>query len=85
MEYGKYIIKEIRGIEVAIMFSHLISHCDIGIKGNNKKAISAGFFGVDPSYDEERPNDVDVYVWGKSVTLKIDSRPEDAELIRKVL
>jgi len=86
MEYGKYIIKEVRGIEVAIMFSHLISHCDIGTKGEGRgKIISAGFFGASAAPTEEDDKDIDVGVWGKSITLKIESRPEDAALIKRVL
>ena len=87
MEYGKYIIKEVRGVEVAIMFSPLISHCDIGTKGDSRgETISAGFFGATASPTEKDDKDIDVGVWGESVTLNIKSRPEkDAELIKKVL
>lgn len=87
MEQGKYIIKEVRGHEVAIVFDPLISHCDIGTRGESRgKTISAGFFGASsaaPTKDDDKA--IDVGVWGKSVTLKMKSRPEDAELIKKVL
>ncbi len=86
MEYGKYIIKEVKGIKVAIMFSPLISHCDIGTKGDSRgKTISAGFFGVSASPTEKDDKAIDVGIWGKSITLKMESRPEDEELIKKVL
>jgi len=86
MEYGKYIIKEVRGIEVAIMFSPLISHCDIGTKGDSRgKTISAGFFGIGSLQIEENYDAIGVSVWGKSVTLEMESRPEDEALINKVL
>jgi len=86
MEYGKYIIKEVRGIEVAILFDPLISHCDIGTKGESRgEDISAGFFGASSKPTEEDRYDIEVGVWGKSETLKLDSRQEDAALIKKVL
>jgi hypothetical protein len=86
MEYGKYIINEIRGIEVAIMFNPLISHDAIGTcHGDRGKTISAGFFGASAAPTDEDSRAISVSVWGKSVTLKMDSRPEDEELIKKVL
>jgi hypothetical protein len=86
MEYGKYIIKEVRGFEVAIVFSSLISHCDIGTKGDSRGGdISAGFFSVRAKASEKDPDDISVGVWGKSITLKLDSRKEDAALIKEVL
>jgi len=86
MEYGKYIIKVLRDIEVAILFDPLISHCDIGTKGDSRgETISAGFFGASAAPTDEDSRAIDVSVWGKSVTLKMDSRPEDEVLIKKVL
>ena len=86
MEYGKYIIKVLRGIEVAILFDPLISHCDIGTKGDSRgETISAGFFGAFAEPTEEDDKKISVGVWGKSVTLKMDSRPEDEALIKRVL
>ncbi len=86
-EQGKYIIKELEnGHEVAILFDPLISHCDIGTCKNSRgKTISAGFFDVAAVPTEEDPNGISVGVWGKSVTLKLESRPEDEELIKRVL
>ncbi len=86
MEYGKYIIKEVRGIEVAILFDLLISHCNIGTRGDSRgETISAGFFVVKSNPTEDDPDDISVGVWGKSVTLKIESREEDERLLKKVL
>ncbi len=86
MDYGKYIIKEVRGIEVAILFDPLISHCDIGTKGDSRgETISAGFFVVKSNPIEDDPDNISVGVWGKSVTLKIDSREEDEKLLKRVL
>ncbi len=86
MEYGKYIIIEHDGCEFPILFHSVINHCDIGTKGNSRgKVISAGFFmiGAESSDDDEK--DIDVSVWGKSVTLKIESRKEDERLIKQIL
>lgn len=86
MEYGKYIIKVIRGVEVAILFDPLISHCDIGTCHESRgETISAGFFGASSAPTDEDNKAICVGVWGKSVTLKMDSRPEDEDLIKKVL
>ena len=83
MARGKYIIKEVRGVPVAIMFDPLISHCDIGTCHESRgKTISAGFFSV----TEEDNREIRVDCWGKSVTLKMDSRPDiDEPLLKKVL
>lgn len=87
MEYGKYIIKEVRGVPVAIMFHSLISHCDIGTCHDGRgKTISAGFFSVAAEPTEEDKRAISVGCWGKSVTLEIDSRPKiDEALLLKVL
>ena len=53
MDYGKYIIKEVRGHEVAIMFDLLIDHCDMGTK---EEVISAGFFVVGAKATENDPS-----------------------------
>jgi hypothetical protein len=86
VEYGKYIIKEVRGHEVAIVFSSLINHCDIGTRGESRgKDISAGFFMVEAKESENDPNDISVGVWGKSESMKLNSRPTDEALIKRVL
>ena len=86
MDNGKYIIVECRGHEAAIMFSPLISHCDIGTKGDSKgKVISAGFFEVGAISTKKDPKDIGIAVWGKSVTLKLNSRKEDMAIIKKAL
>jgi len=86
---GKYIIKEVRGHEVAILFHGVINHCDIGTKGESRgETISAGFFRVQADcdgIDNCSGPDIDVYVWGESVTLKLGSREEDAKLIKQAM
>lgn len=87
MDSGKYIIVKCRGHEVAIVFSPLINHCDIGTKGESEgKVVSAGSFEVYSHPTEDDPNDIDVAVWGQSITLKVSKRRrEDPEIIRKML
>ena len=87
MEYGKYIIKKVRECEVAIVFDALISHCDIGTKGESRgETISAGFFDVWAEPREEDKDDINVSVFGKSVTLKMECRKgKDERLIKRVL
>jgi hypothetical protein len=86
MEYGKYIIVEELGHEVAIMFNSLITHADFTELYHSKYIKAAGFFVVDTEYDEiERKSAITVSVWGKSVTLKLESRKEDVKLIKDVI
>ena len=82
MENAKYIIVETRGVEVPIVFSSLLDHFIIG---RGHKVISAGFCAVGAKPTEKDAENIDVSVFGKSVTLKIDSRKEDALIIQKVL
>jgi hypothetical protein len=87
MEYGKYIIKVVRGVEVAILFDPLISHDCIGTcRGDKGETVSAGFFSVMAEPTEEDPGNVSVGCWGKSVTLKMESRKEqDEPLVKRVV
>jgi hypothetical protein len=86
MTYGKYIIKEILGTEVAILFDPLINHCDIITEGNSKKAISAGFFIVLGLPSDHDIGDISVSVFGESITLKLKVRTNvDEKLIKRVL
>lgn len=86
MDYGKYIIKEVRGHEVAILFHPLISHCDIETRGDSRgKNVAAGFFSVAGVYEDSECN-ILVDCWGKSDTLKLKSRGvEDEAIINKML
>lgn len=88
MRHGKYIIKEVQGNEVPILFSHLISHCDIGIRGNSRgKDVAAGFFSVTGVIDDPEC-DIVVDCWGKSESMEpnLESRgTEDEKLIKKML
>lgn len=82
MSWGKYIIVEERGHEVAIMFDSLLSHIDIA---NNIDVISAGFFAVGAKPSEKDPADISVSVFGNSTTLKKKSRETDSRLLKKIL
>ena len=55
-------IKDIGGSEAAILFSAVISHCDIGTK---RETVSAGFFMVGALSSEKDKEDIIVAVWGK--------------------
>ena len=85
MDYGKYIIIEMRGVEVAIIFDSIIAHSDFCNSFHKDRVKSAGFFSVKSTPNENDPEDISVGVWGKSTTLKISSRTEDKNLIKRVL
>ena len=69
----KYVIIEVMDMEVPIIFSDFIDHTNF----LHMKPISAGKCKVDIDLDKG----VFYIVYGKSVSLKLKSRPEDAELI----
>lgn len=72
---GKYIISKIGNKEVAILFSPHIIHNNIGTNRESRgQIVSAGFFTI-------KDNVVSVY--GKSETLKLESREEDSEIIEQ--
>ena len=69
----KYVIIKVMDMEVPIIFSDFIDHTNFV----HMKPISAGKCKVDIDPDEG----VFYMVYGNSVSLKLKSRPEDAELI----
>lgn len=80
MSYGKYIIIEHAGCEIGIMFDNLLEHATMAA---NKKPIAAGFFTVHTI--AAGPNDENVSVWGKSVTLNLSARiGTDEKILRKI-
>ena len=85
MEYGKYIIIRYKdGRELAIMFDSLFSHNDIF--SNNNLVVSAGFFVVGGTViNKEDMQDIEVNVWGESISLKKKSRKEDGIILKRVL
>ena len=76
---SKYIIVEDHGLEVPIVFCPLLQHKDVAKPYS--KVISAGFCSVHKDI-----NDVTNWkCWGESISLKLDSRPEDEEVLTKLL
>ena len=72
----KYIIIENTGIENAVVFNSILSHADVGFR-YARTVISAGFCTLPDKLNNH------VSVWGKSTTLGIESREEDAAIIQK--
>lgn len=70
----KYVIIKHGPHEIAILFPELMEHSYF----RYLKPISAGFFSF--NFDKKK-----VYVFGESVSLKLQTRPSDAELILSVL
>ena len=85
MEYGKYIIVEHSGCQLPILFSSILEHSSFLDSFHKKSIISAGFFGVGSEPCDKDDKDIGVSVWGRSITLKLESRKEEAELIKKIL
>ena len=73
---SKYIIVEMDGMEVPIIFSPFLSHEDAVMAGKNK-IQSAGYCEPDASGKW--------IVSGQSVTLKLNARPLDAEILNAQL
>ncbi len=70
----KYIIVNVMDCELAVLFDEILQHVQVaqGFETQGIKVISAGQCAP-----------VTGHVWGKSVSLKLNSRPEDSELIKK--
>lgn len=79
---SKYIVTN-RLQEQAIVFSELLGHDDVlnqmGL--NLKDVISAGFVSLGLGDDYR----IRVSAYGKSISLKVESRPEDTILLEKAL
>jgi hypothetical protein len=71
----KYIIVDIDGLEIPIIFGNILVHKLVAGRMPHRGVISAGFI----SYD--KINGIQAY--GKSTTLKVSSRPEDTDIIRR--
>jgi len=70
-----------------VLFSYGITHSDVNIfpRFGNGKITSAGFCSINSCNDfEDGKRTVNVTVWGESVSLGIKSKPQDAEIIRKM-
>ena len=82
----KYVIVDVEGLELPIIFPNVIQHCDF----KNWKPVSAGEVQL---YGAQGPlestccceNAIDVSAFGGSTSLNLKSRPQDAEIIRTEL
>lgn len=75
----KYIVLDARGIEQPILFSEALTHKDVAA-GFFYPVVSAGFCSM---YADQ--GNVNVSVWGRSDSLNIAGRREDADLIRRAM
>jgi hypothetical protein len=85
MDYGKYIIVESCGNELAIIFDCCLNHSDFLKMFDKEDIIAAGMFAVYGKPSKDNPCDISVSSFNKSVTLGISSREEDSELIKRVM
>ena len=77
MEQTKYVMLEYGGVPTPLLFSDMLSHADF----RDYRPIRAGFVQI--VIGEE--GKIVVATFGKSQTLKLESAPEDGEIIRKQL
>jgi len=84
MDKGKYIIVETNCVN-PILFPCTIEHGSFLEIFNRQCILSAGFFEVMAEPNEKDPNDISVAVWGKSTSLNLYSREDDARLIKNLL
>ena len=81
MDDGKYIIIDINGSDVPILFPSFIEHITMRNKFSNCDIISAGMFSVGVDKD----NEISVSAYGKSVSLNVESRKEDVRIIKRII
>jgi hypothetical protein len=83
----KYVILSLGGIEKAVLFEAPLKHSEVAAhSGANQPPypiVSAGFYEIHT--DLPYPGKVSIEVSGHSHSLGVSSRPEDAEIIRKLL
>lgn len=71
---AKYIIVECHGLEVPIVFSPILQHNDVA---GHRKVFGAGFCHLGIDVNDKRC----WTVHGRSISLGINSRPEDAAIL----
>lgn len=82
----KYVMIDFGGTETPIMFPEFLPHTMMA----GRNIVSAGEFNIYGT-DEPLPNAcccenaIRVSVFGESISLKVKSRPEDAEIIARTL
>jgi hypothetical protein len=80
----KYIIFDVNGLECPVIFSELLTHSDVR-RGfpDYYKIVSAGFCRAGIEADTHGNACAVINGWGKSVSLKLESRKEDSALLTK--
>jgi len=73
----KYIILDDGGLEMPVIFPPHWDHAETAQKFPGREVLSAGFVG--------RQDGGALYVWGRSQSLNLPARPEDLEIIHRVL
>jgi len=82
---SKYIIYQMPGFEAAIIFDATHNHKDVAETFlKNYQIISAGFCRID-IYEDEKNTNVETSVYGESISLRAQSRPEDKWIINKMI
>ena len=77
---NKYIIINVLGQETPILFPETMSHSTVAYTiGLGTDPVSAGFWTVSPKED----GGVEYKAFGDSYTLKIESRPEDSDILNR--
>jgi hypothetical protein len=71
---SKYLIVESLGLELPIVFNYILDHDKVAA---GMTVVAAGFCS--------RGQDGKFSVWGRSVGLKVGSRPEDVEILNNLL
>ena len=80
----KYLIIKKHGLELPVIFSEIESHDEVANKLNVlSDLVSAGFCRFEMDENGDGTAALSVRCWGKSVSLGIQSRPEDEFLIYK--
>ena len=74
----KYIILNDNGLEMPVIFPPFWDHAKTDQKFPGLEVLSAGFVG-------RQDGGGALYVWGRSQSLNLPSRPEDLEIIHELL
>ena len=87
MDNSKYIMVDYRGVNTPILFPNYVNHSDIAKAfGGKDKVLSAGFFEVGAKPDKDDLDNINVSVFGKSVTVgKEVDKENDPFFILKLL
>lgn len=86
MDYGKYIIVDCNCTGQAVLFDNTMSHDDFLSMFNEDIIVSAGMFIVSAKPSEGDPEDIEISVFGESITLGLKVRiGTDERFIKRVL